>query len=886
MIGVSTCLRRSDRVRSAAQIGAICFLFNAVVQLENYLFYAAETGGMTGRVGFLVRFPFIQFENAVVAVALGALYLTVVHRRLLKWGYLALLLLCNTLVLLDQSVYKVFQDHMRLSMMEQSLWAPGALTKIFESALDDADGVFFLNLALLAVTGGLFWVLLQRPGRRILPAVPSRWLVVLGLALYGAASAAVLAWTDTHNLHAHPLSGLLLSRRPPAAPAPATAPVLLKQLYTPCYGIFSEAPAMSRRLAAVQHAVQSRPRLPNIVFVVLESVGAKQLLLDGAPNAEVAPFLSELAGHSVIFDSVYGLFPSTTRMHVPLMTGGRTITWGRVDDELIHPYAGPTLVDALNRLNYRTALFSAQDLRFESLDRFYGQLPYDVTVFYGDGSQAFLPEHKVNAWGVHEDAVLDGALAWVDSSLAGDAPFFLHVNTVSTHYPYGMREGHQGPVAGDGRKARYDNALHYTDAVLRRMYEALKARQAVESTLFVITGDHGQAFAELHPGNLAHKNRLYEENIRIFLMIADGRCIEGPVICSRIGAVGDVMPTLLALVKGDAGDAPGQDLLAADYGLRIAFFHKSALPELWGLRDGRWKYIARRSGEDAQLFDLTLDPDEQDNLAVRRPEQVQVYQDVCANWYAAANDDYIARLDGFRLVGGKGLRAEDVQSPGPKVMSSGYWAEDGRFAEMERLHPLQPFLVWTRWVAYPEDRTVEYRVTSPGGQMHKFEFTVQAGWDVTWVNPGCPQTKEPGIWHVSLWDGPARLTGDRFLVDASAELAFPVPWSMGVGYMSEDGTFVWVDELHPDQTFLIWTYWTPCGKDRTIQYRVTAPGGRYYDFNFTVQAGWERTWFNPGLDTGKEEGTWQASLWYNGIALLEGRFTVNEGAAPAGFADR
>ena len=71
---------------------------------------------------------------------------------------------------------------------------------------------------------------------------------------------------------------------------------------------------------------------------------------------------------------------------------------------------------------------------------------------------------------------------------------------------------------------QYLNALHFGDAALGKFLDGLRARGLDTNTLFVIYGDHGEAFGQ-HEGNYGHTLFLYEENIRVPLLIAmPGTC--------------------------------------------------------------------------------------------------------------------------------------------------------------------------------------------------------------------------------------------------------------------------------------------------------------------------------------------------------------------------
>ncbi|MBI4602721.1 MAG: hypothetical protein HY721_12260, partial [Planctomycetes bacterium] len=68
---------------------------------------------------------------------------------------------------------------------------------------------------------------------------------------------------------------------------------------------------------------------------------------------------------------------------------------------------------------------------------------------------------------------------------------------------------------------------------------------------------------------------------------------------------------------------------------RIAFFFTDYSLGLLGLRDGPWKLIHETDSGRSRLFDLSRDPREEEDLAVRYPERVQAYRDRLLAWLAA-----------------------------------------------------------------------------------------------------------------------------------------------------------------------------------------------------------------------------------------------------------
>ncbi len=100
--------------------------------------------------------------------------------------------------------------------------------------------------------------------------------------------------------------------------------------------------------------------------------------------------------------------------------------------------------------------------------------------------------------------------------------------------------GYEGPFPGNNDWGKYGNVLHYNDHIIGRLVEALRRRERLDNTVIVISGDHGQAFGRRHARNFAHRNFLYEENIRNFLIVLDFARIAGPLIVDRTGFIGDI----------------------------------------------------------------------------------------------------------------------------------------------------------------------------------------------------------------------------------------------------------------------------------------------------------------------------------------------------------
>jgi len=110
-------------------------------------------------------------------------------------------------------------------------------------------------------------------------------------------------------------------------------------------------------------------------------------------------------------------------------------------------------------------------------------------------------------------------LTWIDALPRGQH-FFVTYLPIAGHHPYATPG--RGPYTGTAEIDQYRNALHYGDVSLGTLVEGLRARGLEKNTVWVIYGDHGEAFHQ-HPGNYGHTFFLYDENVHVpFLIAAPG----------------------------------------------------------------------------------------------------------------------------------------------------------------------------------------------------------------------------------------------------------------------------------------------------------------------------------------------------------------------------
>ncbi len=193
----------------------------------------------------------------------------------------------------------------------------------------------------------------------------------------------------------------------------------------------------------------------------------------------------------------------------------------------------------------------------------------------------------------------------------------------------------------DLRAARhgYYANVSYVDDLLGQMIAALEATGKLDNTVIVFTSDHGDFLGER---GLWYKMSYLEPSAHVPLIVWSpknfaARRVKEPV------SLADIMPTLSTIGHGGrvelARDADGRSLYPLLTGVSEdpkatawgEYLAEGAIAPMYMLRRSPWKFIHTPSDPD-QLFNLTDDPDEMNNLAARHPLAMQFRKEVEAKF--------------------------------------------------------------------------------------------------------------------------------------------------------------------------------------------------------------------------------------------------------------
>ena len=383
------------------------------------------------------------------------------------------------------------------------------------------------------------------------------------------------------------------------------------------------------------------------------------------------PNIDKLANEGVKLESFYGM-PVCTPSRAELMTGRYAMRYGLETLVIFpsHTYGlatdERTLAEALKDAGYDTAMVGKWHLghadkkywpQNRGFDHFYGNLVGEVDYFTKERggiidwqrNGEFLKEEGYFTTLIGNEAV--DTIEQQDTS----RPLFLYVASLAPHAPY------QAPdeaikaykdLPGDGHRKAYAAMITELDTLVGRIVDALKQKGMPDNTLIIFSSDNGGATSALFATGARSpeereesggvglerkppasngafrggKGSLHEGGVRVPAIFYWPGTLAPRTVNEPLAMV-DIMPTLLALAGGEG--RPDHPFDGNDIWQTVAAGAPSPHEDILinveafrgAIRKGDWKLVrvALLPGK-TELFDLSKDPGEKENVADRFPD--------------------------------------------------------------------------------------------------------------------------------------------------------------------------------------------------------------------------------------------------------------------------
>ena len=299
--------------------------------------------------------------------------------------------------------------------------------------------------------------------------------------------------------------------------------------------------------------LRCEPRAPrlNVLLVVIDAMRADAL------TAAVAPRLAEFARGAIQFDQHYSGGNSSRAGMFSLFYGIPATYW----DAFANLARPPVVMDLFRQYNYQLGLFVSSPLD--------DAVGLDQTALAGVPDLRLRTTSRYRGSSGKDRALTDEWYGWLDRRDPARAFFgFLYYNAaVAVEPPDDYPPvAPVAPVASTQlrRYGRYLSAVHYVDSLVGQVLDDLERRKLLESTVVLVTSDHGMEFDESGQGFTGHGTSYSRYQMHTPLVL--GWPGQPPGRVARRTSHNNVAPTLVAGLFGCANPASdyasGRDLFS------------------------------------------------------------------------------------------------------------------------------------------------------------------------------------------------------------------------------------------------------------------------------------------------------------------------------------
>ena len=386
--------------------------------------------------------------------------------------------------------------------------------------------------------------------------------------------------------------------------------------------------------------------------------------------------------------------PSRSALMTGQHTGNTPIRGNiEIEPEGQHPLPEiPTLANFLQDAGYATGAFGKWGLGFvgttgdpnaHGFDIFYGyncqriaHRYYPPYIWHNDNKVYLEGNDWTNKVTYAPDVIQEKTLQFIVENK--DQPFFLFVPTLIPHaelivpedsiwdrykdkYPetpwVNQREGAEyGPdldpvlyASVEKPRATYAAMVARLDMYVGQIMQKLEKLGIADNTLIMFTSDNGPhqeggndpEFFDSRGGFRGYKRDLYEGGIRVPLGAYWPGVIEPGTVSNHISAFWDMLPTFSELARAEApGNMDGISMVPTLLGkhnqqeeheyLYWEFHERNGRQ---AVRKGKWKavrYNVFQGNRPIELYDLSVDPAESNDLASQHPEIVERMAEIMA----------------------------------------------------------------------------------------------------------------------------------------------------------------------------------------------------------------------------------------------------------------
>jgi hypothetical protein len=395
-------------------------------------------------------------------------------------------------------------------------------------------------------------------------------------------------------------------------------------------------------------------RPPNIIFIMLESLGASRLGVHNNP-LKPSPNLDRMAQQGWFYPNFYVPVSGTSRTVFASITGLPDVS--SVKTATRNPLISEQRIVLNDLIDHEKFYFIGGSAGWANMSALIQRSIKGVKLYQEDS----FTEPLVDVWGISDL----GLFREVDRVLASqppERPFFAYIQTAANHRPFTIPEENDGFQADNLSKeevkrhgfrstAQY-NAVRLLDFNIGRFLEMAKHSGYFEDTIFVVFGDHNNRIT-----TTPHMEPFYEQldldGLHVPHIMYGPKYLQPRVIEEATSLV-DMVPTIAGLLGIDyVNSTMGRDINGpAPEGERAIFTQTSSkrAPVIGAVTKN---YMLRmwHDGTHVKLHDLHAE-DPSADVSAQLPEKTRLLKDIARGTYETTKFQFYHNTVGGAEQGG------------------------------------------------------------------------------------------------------------------------------------------------------------------------------------------------------------------------------------------
>jgi len=294
---------------------------------------------------------------------------------------------------------------------------------------------------------------------------------------------------------------------------------------------------------------------PNVVFVMLESVGVKPLSYYGNP-INSSPKIDSLIPKSLNFTNFFVHKSGTAASVFASVTGLPDI------DDVNTASRNPMIIDQRILFDqfkgYEKLYFLGGSANWANIRGIFQANIKDLKIFE-EGS--YDTENRADVWGIDDYELFKESDKELQKLHQQKKPFVAYIQTASNHIPFTVPDQKESfaPLSDTDiskelleksgfKSVAQLNALRYLDFNIGRFLERAKTAGYYDNTVFVFFGDHNTMMNRNHQYTNEHDLNINLQHALFFIHAP--KFVESKEI-TKNGKLIDLFPTIMSLIKMD-----------------------------------------------------------------------------------------------------------------------------------------------------------------------------------------------------------------------------------------------------------------------------------------------------------------------------------------------